>query len=333
MPTPRLPMRKIREVLRLKHDQGLSHRAVARACSLGVGTVTLYLQRATDRGVSWPVPAELDDAVLEARLFPRAAPLRDRVRPDCAEIHRELTRIGVTLLLLWQLNDRPMQQLGVSRRTRYARLDRPALQPLPATRYVLAHWTSCRVNIDYHVQERHLYSVPYQSTPRSIPTGTATASSARSIGSGAGASGRPCARCTASARRPSSTSRASGRRSSIGTPVRSDRSICSSPSSARAATPTPRRRRPSRCPTGSAPTPGWSNTSGARASLLRHPRRSSRGPRPMDPARGMENASAQSGHARAGGSRFPPLFGRRERRPQAPQAFIPLRARAPQRVG
>ena len=67
MPTPRLPMRKIREVLRLKHDQGLSHRAVARACSLGVGTVTLYLQRATDRGVSWPVPAELDDAVLEAR--------------------------------------------------------------------------------------------------------------------------------------------------------------------------------------------------------------------------------------------------------------------------
>ena len=66
---------------------------------------------------------------------------------------------------------------------------------------------------------------------------------------------------------------------------------------------------------------------------MRHPRRSSRGPRPMDPARGMENASAQSGHARAGGSRFPPLFGRRERRPQAPQAFIPLRARAPQRVG
>ena len=102
MPTPRLPMRKIREVLRLKHDQGLSHRAVAQACSLGVGTVTLYLQRAIDRGVSWPVPAELDDAALEARLFPRAAPLRDRVRPDCAEIHRELTRVGVTLLLLWQ---------------------------------------------------------------------------------------------------------------------------------------------------------------------------------------------------------------------------------------
>ena len=95
-------MRKIREVLRLKHDRGLSHRAVAHACAIGVGTVTLYLQRATDCGVGWPVPTELDDTALEARLFPRAAPVRDRIRPECAEIHRELKRVGVTLQLLWQ---------------------------------------------------------------------------------------------------------------------------------------------------------------------------------------------------------------------------------------
>ncbi len=353
MPVPRLSMRKIREVLRLKHDRGLSHRAVAHACAIGVGTVTLYLQRATACGVGWPVPAELDDTALAARLFPRAAPMRDRIRPDCAEIHRELKRVGVTLQLLWQeyaqvhpdgyrysqfceiyrrwarrlrpsmrqvhragektfidfsgkrptvvdrrtgeerpvelfvavlgassytyaeatasqqlpdwvgahtrmvgyfggatglwvpdqlksaitrscryepgvnrtyeelaahygavvvparpykardkakaeaavlvaqrwilarlrhetffslaalnvairalldeLNDRPLQKLGVSRRTLYARLDRPALQPLPATRYVVAQWKPCRVNIDYHVEvARHPYSVPYQ---------------------------------------------------------------------------------------------------------------------------------------------------------------------------
>ena len=353
MPVPRLSMRKIREVLRLKHDRGLSHRAVAHACAIGVGTVTLYLQRAPDCGVGWPVPPELDDTALEARLFPRAAPVRDRTRPDCAEIHRELKRVGVTLQLLWQeyaqvqpdgyrysqfceiyrrwarrlrpsmrqvhragektfidfsgkrptvvdrrtgeerpvelfvavlgassytyaeatasqqlpdwvgahtrmvayfggatglwvpdqlksaitrscryepgvnrtyeelaahygavvvparpykardkakaesavlvaqrwilarlrhetffnlaalnvairalldeLNDRPLQKLGVSRRTLYARLDRPALQPLPAARYVVAQWKPCRVNIDYHVEvDRHPYSVPYQ---------------------------------------------------------------------------------------------------------------------------------------------------------------------------
>ena len=102
MPAPRLSMRKIREVLRLKHERGFSHRAVAQACSIGVGTVTLYLERSTTLGLGWPLPSDLDDAALEARLFPRAAPVRERVRPDCAWIHRELTHPGVTLHLLWQ---------------------------------------------------------------------------------------------------------------------------------------------------------------------------------------------------------------------------------------
>ena len=93
-------MRKIREVLRLKHERGLSHRAVAQACSIGVGTVTLYLERATTLGLGWPLPPDLVDAALEARLFPRAAPVRARVGPDCAWIHHELTHPGVTLHLL-----------------------------------------------------------------------------------------------------------------------------------------------------------------------------------------------------------------------------------------
>ena len=35
-------------------------------------------------------------------MFPRPVPVRDRVRPDCAYIHRELKRDGVTLQLLWE---------------------------------------------------------------------------------------------------------------------------------------------------------------------------------------------------------------------------------------
>ena len=92
MPARRLPMRKIREVLRLRHEQGLSHQAVARVCAIGVGTVNRYLRRAVEAGLGWPLPVELDDAALEARLFPRAAPVHDRVRPDRAYIHRELKR-------------------------------------------------------------------------------------------------------------------------------------------------------------------------------------------------------------------------------------------------
>jgi hypothetical protein len=45
------------------------------------------------------------------------------------------------------INDRPMTVVGVSRRTLFEQLDRPALRPLPTTRYELAEWKGCRVNI------------------------------------------------------------------------------------------------------------------------------------------------------------------------------------------
>jgi transposase len=348
-------MRKLRDILRLRYEAGLTQRAIAHACGLGLGTVTSYLQRATAAGLDWPLPTDLDDAALEARLFarPAAAPGRDRTLPDWAHLHQELKRPGVTLMLLWQehraaqpegygysqfceryrqwarrlkptmrqihrageklfvdfsgrrphlvdaqtgevvalelfvgvlgasgliyaeatrgqdlaswveahvrmlmyfhgspavwvpdnlksgvttasrydpeinrtyaelaqhygavviparvarptdkpkaevsvqiaqrwvlaalrhrtfftladlnaaireridaINDRPMKTVGVSRRTLWTQLDRPALRPLPATRYELATWKPCRVNIDYHVEVDHnFYSVPYQ---------------------------------------------------------------------------------------------------------------------------------------------------------------------------
>ena len=354
MPAERLPMRKIREVLRLKHEVGLSHRAIARACSVGVGTVSLYVTRAQEAGLDWPLPEEIDEAALEARLLRRPrSPAGPRPQPDPAYIHRELKRTGVTLHLLWveylevhpggyrysqfceiyrrwakkldpsmrqrhragekafvdysgkkphlvdrgtgeeievelfvgalgassytyaeatpsqelphwiaahtrmleyfegspeiwvpdnlksgittpcryeagvnrtyqelaahygavviparsgkprdkakveanvlvaqrwilaalrdqtffslvelnqaireklgELNGRPMQHLGASRRELYERLDRPVLKPLPAERYQLAEWKPCRVSIDYHVEiDKNYYSVPYQ---------------------------------------------------------------------------------------------------------------------------------------------------------------------------
>jgi len=104
MAASRLPMRKLREVLRLKYDSQLPQRAIAQACRLGLGTVTLYLQRANAAGLTWPLPEDLDDAALEARLFtrPTCAPARDRVRPDWQALHQELKKPGVTLMLLWQ---------------------------------------------------------------------------------------------------------------------------------------------------------------------------------------------------------------------------------------
>lgn len=66
----RLWMRKIREILRLKFHQRLPHRDIARACSVGVGAVGEYVHRAARARLGWPLPKGLDDAALEAKLFP-----------------------------------------------------------------------------------------------------------------------------------------------------------------------------------------------------------------------------------------------------------------------
>jgi transposase len=97
-------MRKIKEVLRLKWAQGQSNRRIAAACRIGHPTVGEYLRRATEAGLSWPLPGDLDDAYLERLLFPPPPdiPATDRGIPDWAQVRQELKHKGVTLFLLWQ---------------------------------------------------------------------------------------------------------------------------------------------------------------------------------------------------------------------------------------
>ena len=59
-------MRKIREVLRLKYELGFTHRTIAKALRVAVGTVSEYLAKAKKGGLSWPLPEELSDGELEA---------------------------------------------------------------------------------------------------------------------------------------------------------------------------------------------------------------------------------------------------------------------------
>lgn len=96
-------MRKIIEVLRLKFEARLSHDSIAAAARLSKGAVNKYLRRAQAAGLTWPLPAQMDEAQLEALLFPHAAPLVERhATPDFAHLHQELKRKGVTLMLLWE---------------------------------------------------------------------------------------------------------------------------------------------------------------------------------------------------------------------------------------
>jgi transposase len=101
MATERLPMRKIREILRLREHQGLSVREAARALEISSGVVSKTTSRAQKAGLTWELVEGLDDAALEERLYGRkAGPTDDRPRPDPAYLHAELKRPGVTLELL-----------------------------------------------------------------------------------------------------------------------------------------------------------------------------------------------------------------------------------------
>lgn len=99
----RLPMRKIRDVLRLSAE-GLSTRQIAASLAIGRTTLRGYLDRATELGLGWPLPAEMSDTDLERCLFHRAHQNTQRIetQPDWSYIHRELRRKGVTLSLLWE---------------------------------------------------------------------------------------------------------------------------------------------------------------------------------------------------------------------------------------
>ena len=103
MPGERLPMRKIRDVLRL-HAAGLSKRRIAASLNIGATSAGDYLRRARRAGLEWPLPDDLRDEALERLLFapPRAVSPDRRPLPDWPLLHRELKRPGVTLSLLWE---------------------------------------------------------------------------------------------------------------------------------------------------------------------------------------------------------------------------------------
>ncbi len=103
MPAERTPMRKIKEVLRLRFEAKLGVRQISCSLKMGLGTVSLHLERAEAAGLSWPLPEDMDDQVLESALFPSqpASARTAYVEPDYAQMHEELKRKGVTKQLLW----------------------------------------------------------------------------------------------------------------------------------------------------------------------------------------------------------------------------------------
>ena len=106
MPNKRLPMRKIKEVLRLKFVCGLSDREISESCKVGHVTVGNYLKRMAAAGLDWADAASLNETELQVRLFPKSClpPGARRPAPDCQHIYDELRsykKFNLTLTQLW----------------------------------------------------------------------------------------------------------------------------------------------------------------------------------------------------------------------------------------
>lgn len=97
-------MRKFKDVLRLKHQAGLSQRQIADALHLSLDVVNKYLNASAAAGIGWPPPEALTDSQLRRHLLPRASAAAEEIyaQPDFAAMHQELKKKGGTRQLIWE---------------------------------------------------------------------------------------------------------------------------------------------------------------------------------------------------------------------------------------
>jgi transposase len=99
-----ITMRKIKEVLRLRFECGLSLNAIARALELSKGAVAKYDALARGAQLDWSSIQLLDEEQLAKRLLPPQAigPSQSAFAPiDFVSIHQAMKQKGLTLQLLW----------------------------------------------------------------------------------------------------------------------------------------------------------------------------------------------------------------------------------------
>src|SRR4051812_47608904 len=104
MPTERVSMRRVREILRCRAELGLGYKTIGQRVGLASSTVRDCVRRAEAAGLVWPLDAGLTDAVIEERLYGAAGTKighRRCAEPDWAAIHRQLQCKHVTLQVLW----------------------------------------------------------------------------------------------------------------------------------------------------------------------------------------------------------------------------------------
>lgn len=114
-------MRRIRDALTNHFDRRLSNRRSAEILGLDHTTIGKYLARFVEKGLTWPLPTEMDDATLENLLFSKPStgvPIETLTSLiDFAKVHEDLKKQGATLTSLhseWLATVPAEQTLGYS---------------------------------------------------------------------------------------------------------------------------------------------------------------------------------------------------------------------------
>lgn len=88
-----ISVRKIKEILRCKYQGKLTHRQIALSLNISASTVSYYVNRAAQLGITdWPLPPIWDDATLERAFLKTVAThkTQHKPRPNWAGVYQEL---------------------------------------------------------------------------------------------------------------------------------------------------------------------------------------------------------------------------------------------------
>ena len=89
-------MRPIRDALRLIAEGKHSQRSISRMCRISRKSIAEYLMRLSEAGLSWSLPGDLDDAGLEARLFPSATKQTSKFPQHVwLEVEKEILQVQI----------------------------------------------------------------------------------------------------------------------------------------------------------------------------------------------------------------------------------------------
>ena len=117
----RIGMINIKDILRHRHGLGLARAQIADATGVSTGTVSQVLDRASAAGLSWPLPDDLDDEALRARLYPSPARNDACVQPDWDAVIEDLKaprkrrRAKLTRRQIWvEYRDEALAQGGTA---------------------------------------------------------------------------------------------------------------------------------------------------------------------------------------------------------------------------